>query len=222
MDTLRKYIADIFLFSSLSEKQRQKVADFCVIEKVRKGSHLFYDEDDAAAFYYIISGKVKVYKLSAQGGEQILEIREDGSLVAEAAIFDLGTYPAHCQTLVDTEFVRIPRNEFIELIEHQPDIALGIMHSYSQRLRYFVSLVEKLSLQDIKSRLAQYLFDHAREVKGETVFTFDLSKKELASLLGTIPETLSRAFRALKDEGLVHETKDNIVIPSVQKLKKVF
>jgi len=221
MERSSKYIKDIFLFNTLSPEILNRIAGFCTILTSGKGEHLFFEGDRASAFFYIISGKVKIYRLSAQGQEQILEIIEEGNLVAEAAIFDSETYPAYCLALEESTLIRIPRNEFILLIEQKPDVALKIMHAYSKRLRYFVSMVEKLSMQDIKSRLARYFLDHSQRKGGKDICRIPVTKKELAALLGTIPETLSRALRSLKDDGLIEVSGSVINILDRARLGKV-
>ena len=94
-----------------------------------------------------------------------------------------------------------------------------MMSSYSKRLRQFVSKIEDLSLKDIKSRLAGYLLENSTIENGKTVCRLTYSKKELASLLGTIPETLSRSFAFLKQKGLIVEKDNIIIIPAPEKLR---
>jgi CRP/FNR family transcriptional regulator len=221
MEKLTDLLPGIFLFDSLKENQLKIVAGFCSIVKIKKNDHLFFEGDEASAFYHIVSGSVKIYKISPQGNEHIIEIHDDGNLVAEAAIFDRKTYPAYCQALTDAIFIKIPRNEFIELIGKNPEISLKIIHSYSKRLRHFVSLVEKLSMHDIKSRLARYLIDNSTKFNNEHICILTLPKKELASVLGTIPETLSRTFRFFKKENMISEEKDRIIIHNIKKFKSL-
>jgi len=219
MSSLTRHIPEIFLFDSLTPEQSERVSDFCSLVKIRKGDHLFFEGEKAAAFFYIISGRVKIYKLSPQGMEQILEIHAAGSLVAEAAIFDCETFPAYCQALQDCTLIRIPRQDFIGFIEKNPSIALKIIHAYSRRLRHFVALTAKLSMHDIKSRLARYLLDNSTRENDKRVCVLTISKKELAAVLGTIPETLSRTLRHFKDENMIGEAQNAIIIKDMRKLK---
>jgi CRP-like cAMP-binding protein len=94
-----------------------------------------------------------------------------------------------------------------------------MMSGYSKRLRQFVAKIEELSLKDMKSRLANYLLENSKVEKGITVCRLKYSKKELSSLLGTIPETLSRSFAFLKQKGLIVERDNVIIIPDPNKLK---
>ena len=219
MKNLEQHLSDIFLLESLSDEQIKMVGSFCSIKKISKNELLFSENQKAAAFFSIISGKVKIYKLSEKGDEHTLEIHESGDMVAEAAIFDLETYPAYCQAMQETELIRIPKEEFIELLKHFPEISLKIMNSYSKRLRRFVKMVEELSLKDIRSRLANYLLENSETFPDRTICKIDISKKELASLLGTIPETISRTFKSFKADNIIDEKGNKIVILQPDKLK---
>lgn len=218
---MKNLISEIFLFGGLPVEVIGEIGEFCSQASFAKGDHLFNEGESASAFYYIVSGKVKIFNVSAQGQEQIFEILGKNNLIAEAAIFDKETYPAYCQALEKTVTVRIPRIEFLNLIENRPGVALKIMHAYSKRLRYFVGLVEKLSLQDIKSRLARYFIENSGDVNGKQTCEIPVTKKELAALLGTIPETLSRTLRSLKDLGLIEEEGSSIIILNTKALRKL-
>ncbi|MFC1561742.1 Crp/Fnr family transcriptional regulator [candidate division KSB1 bacterium] len=221
MKELSEYIGNIFLFDSLSAEQIEHVSGFCSLFSVKSGEHLFLEGDSASAFFYLVSGKVKIYKVSPQGLEHTLEILESGSLIAEAAIFDRETYPAYCQTLEDSDLIRIPHIDFIETIERHPDIALKIIHAYSKRLRYFVAHTAELSMQDIKSRLVHYLLDNCSERQDGYVCELRITKKELASIIGTIPETLSRVLRNLTESGMIRQEKNRIYLHDMKRLKKL-
>ena len=96
------------------------------------------------------------------------------------------------------------------------------MSGYSRRLRQFVSMIEELSLKDIKARLVGYLLEHSNVENDITVCHLKYSKKELSAFLGTIPETLSRALTFLKQRNLIIEKDNTIIIPDPQRLKDIF
>ena len=156
--------------------------------KGAEGEHIFSEGVDATAFFIVISGKVKIYKLSPDGKEHTLHIHGPGDLVAEAAIFDSMRYPASCMAIEDSQLVRIWRDGFLALIKSHPELALKMMSGYSKRLRQFVAKIEELSLKDIKSRLAGYLLEHSSEENGVTVCRLVYSKKDLASFLVQSPK----------------------------------
>ncbi|MDH5203290.1 MAG: Crp/Fnr family transcriptional regulator [Nitrospirota bacterium] len=216
---VRSFLSQLFLFDSFNEKELTLLESSTSLKKVDKGEQIFSEGMDATAFFAVVSGKVKIYKVSPDGKEHTLHIHGSGDLVAEAAIFDSMLFPASCMALEDTTLVRISREGFLSLIKKHPELSLKMMSGYSKRLRQFVSKIEELSLKDIKSRLASYLIENGTVEDGVTLCRLSYSKKELSSLLGTIPETLSRSLAFLKQKGLIVEKDNIIIIRDVEKLK---
>jgi CRP/FNR family transcriptional regulator len=213
------FLSGLFLFKAFTGKEIAILAASASENLARKGEHVFHEGIEAGAFFAVVSGTVKIYKLSSDGKEHTLHIHGPGELVAEAAIFDSMVYPASCTALEDSLLVRISREGLLHLIKSHPELALKMMSGYSRRLRQFVAKIEELALKDIKSRLAGYLLENSAPENIVTVFHLTCSKKELASLLGTIPETLSRALAFLKQKNLIIEKDDLIIITDPDKLK---
>ena len=216
---VQKFLSRTFLFESFSEDQIELIAESASLKKIAKGEHLFSELQTATAFFIVVSGSVKLYKLSSEGNEQILHIHSPGDLIAEAIIFEFDTYPAYCQALKDTELIRFSKTEFIELLRHFPDVTFKIMAAYSRRLRRLVAIIEELSLHDIKSRLANYLLKNCILRNKKYIVPLTFPKKEIASVLGTIPETLSRTLNFYKKEKIILEEKNEITILDIKKLK---
>jgi len=216
---IRKFLSSAFLFTSFTEKEIDLLLASTSLKKVGRGEQIKSEGIDATAFFIVVSGKVKIYKLSPDGKEYTLHIHGPGDLVAEAAIFDLMVYPASCLALEDTTLMRVSREGFLSLIRAHPELALKMMSGYSKRLRQFVAKIEELSLKDIKSRLAGYLIKNSSIENGVAVCHLSYSKKELSSLLGTIPETLSRALAFLKQKKLIIEKGNTIILPDPEKLR---
>ncbi len=216
---IRKFLLQTFLFNSFSEKEIALLTEFTSIRRVNKGEQIFSEGQEASAFFIVLSGKVKIYKLSPDGKEHTLHIHSNGETVAEAAIFDSMDYPASCMAIEDSILIRISREGILSLIRKYPELAFKMMSGYSRRLRQFVMKIEELSLKDIKARLAGYLLENSVEQDGNLICNLTYSKKEIASLLGTIPETLSRALAFLKQKNLISEENNRIIIKEPEKLK---
>lgn len=218
---IQSFLSKIYLFETLSEDQVDHVAAFSSIKRVKKGEHVFSELQSATAFFYVISGALKIYKLSSDGAEQIIHIQNSGDLVAEAIIFEFNTYPAFCEALEDTELIRFSKAEFLTLLHHFPEISFRIMAAYSRRMRQLIEKIEDLSLHDIKARLANYLLNHYAAVNKKLIVDLPITKRDLASVLGTIPETLSRTLNLFKKNGLISVGKNEIVILDIFKLKSI-
>jgi CRP/FNR family transcriptional regulator len=220
--SISAFLQHIFLFDSLSTEQLEAIAGFATVRTLAKGEHLFHEEQKASAFFVVKTGRLKIYRVSPEGAEHILHIQNPFDLIAEAAIFDVGKYPANCQALEDSVIIRISKSEFRDFIMKNPEIAFKIMNSYSKRLRQFVATIEDLTFMNIRSRLASFLLKQSEaQPDGRRVATIQLSKKDLAAMLGTIPETLSRSLQFLKKEGLICENGDEIAILQPKKLQEL-
>lgn len=167
------------------------------------GTNFFSEGDDAIGFYVILSGKVKIFKLSQEGKEQIFHILEDHEPFGEAAVFAGEHYPASAQALAETPVLFFPRHKFVELISREPSLALSMLALLSMRLRKLTRLVENLSLKEVPGRLAAYLLYKINSNGSSATIELDVSKNQMAGLLGTIPETLSRILKRMTDEKLI-------------------
>lgn len=219
---IQAFLTKQFLFESLSPEQIELLAKAASLKKIKKGEQLFSELQPATSFFIVVSGSLKIYKLSSEGSEQILHIQQSGDLVAEAIIFDFDTYPAYCEALEDTVLIRLSKPEFLKLLHHFPEMTFKIMSAYSRRLRLLVAKIEDLSLHDVKTRLAKYLLNNYKIENNKRVVKLSVSKRDLAAILGTIPETLSRTFSYLKREKLIEEERDTIIIVNKTRLKSLF
>lgn len=196
-------IVGIPLFEGLSPKQCTALGAIAMRKYYSRGQSFFSEGDEGIGFYVILSGKVKVFKLSSEGKEQIFHILEAPEPFAEAAVFAGQHYPASAQALTETMVLFFPRQKFLELISHQPSLALSMLALLSQRLRKLTILVETLSLKEVPGRLAAYLLYLYEHNDDSATVKLDISKNQMAGLLGTIPETLSRILKRMTDEKLI-------------------
>jgi len=195
------------LFATLPDEDLRRVAAIAVSRRYARKEAIFREGDRADGFFVITSGKVKVFKLSDEGKEQVLHVLEPGQSFAEAVIFEGGVYPAHAEALADSEILLLPKRAFIDLLEKNPKVAVRMLASLSKWLKRMTDLVESLSLRDVEARLVFYLSEElsSRGIPPRDGITLELpvSKNVLASRLGTVPETFSRTLKKLQDEGRI-------------------
>ena len=191
------------LCSDLTEAQLAELAGIANKRRCRKGETIFREADPAIGFYIIASGQVKVFKSSPEGKEQILHIFGQGEPIGEVPVFHGLPYPATAEALSEVELYFFPRLQFVTLIEKNSSLALNMLAVLAQRLRRFSTQIEHLSLKEVPGRLAMYLLYMAKEQKNMNQVVLDIPKGQLASLLGTSPETLSRIFQKMSEEGLI-------------------
>jgi CRP/FNR family transcriptional regulator len=213
------------LFSGLDNGDLSELEGISASKTYPKGTLIFSEDEEAKGFYVVLSGRVKVYKLSPEGKEQILHIIAPGETFAEAALFAGSTYPAFAESLAQTRVLYFSKESFLNFIRENPQISLNIIASLSQWLRKFVSLVEELSLKDVSARLSKYLIDLSAQSGGSSErgieFELDINKSQLASQLGTISETLSRALRKLRDKRIIKVEGKKITILQREALEDI-
>ncbi len=202
MDAM-KQLTTIPLFQGLTAENYQQLASIVVVKPYKKNQTIFADGDDGNGFYVVVSGRVKVFKLSREGKEQILHIIGPGEPFGEVAVFAGEHFPAHAQAMEETKSLFIPRNAFIDVLKQNPSLAMNMLAMLSRRLRKFTALVEDLSLKEVPGRLSVYLLYLSETKQHAHNLTLDISRSQLASLLGTIPETLSRILARMNSEGLI-------------------
>ena len=196
-------IENVPLFNGLPSEHIADLKQVALEKTYSRGETIFMDGDDGDGFYVVLEGRIKVSKLSAEGKEQILHIFGPGEPFGEVPVFAGKPFPANAQALAKSVLAFFPKNRFIALINANPSLALNMLAVLSTRLRQFTMQVENLSLKEVPERLATYLLFLSREQENPDEVTLPISKGHLASLLGTIPETLSRIFAKMSSEGLI-------------------
>ncbi len=206
----KEIIGSSLFFEGLPAKQVEDLADIAVEKTFERGENIFFEGDKGIGFYMVGEGRVKIFKVSFAGKEHILHIFGQGEPFGEVPVFHGQPFPATAETLVKTKTLFFPRDKFVHLVEANPAIALNMLAVLSQRLRRFASQIENLSLKEVPARLAGYLIYLSHEQGDREDVELDISKGQLASLLGTIPETLSRIFAKMSEEGLIQVNGKNI------------
>lgn len=197
-------ISKIPLFEGLPGDEIDALARIALEKPFKKGNPVFFEGEAATGFYVVVCGQVKIFKLSVDGKEQILHIFGPGEPLGEVPVFAGKDFPAHAEVLADSRLLFFPKHAFTALISEIPSLALNMLAVLSRRLRQFTVQVEHLSLKEVPGRLAVYLLYLSNEKGGDATVDLAITKGQLASLLGTIPETLSRILTKMTKRGLVH------------------
>jgi CRP-like cAMP-binding protein len=203
MEKILEIIAAAPLFKGLSRDDLAQLYAIAVDKFYDKGSAIFSENDEGIGFYVVVAGKIKVYKVSFEGKEQILHIYGPGNPFGEVPVFSGQRYPASAETLLKSHLLFFRREAFVGLIAGNPSLAMNMLAVLSMRLRQFTVQIENLSLKEVPGRLASYLLVLSEEMGGDAAVTLPMSKGQLASLLGTIPETLSRILAKMAERGLI-------------------
>lgn len=212
MDPIGAILAESALFSGLSEEQIREIQRIAQDKFFEKGDPIFWEGDEGNGFYIVAAGMVKIYKMSLEGKVQILHLYGPGHPVGEVPVFAGRHFPANAQAMEKCRLLFFGRDDFIELITENPSLALNMLAVLSMRLRQFTVQIENLSLKEVPGRLASYLIYLTQEQDRRNQVKLPVSKGQLASLLGTIPETLSRIFNKMSVQGIIEVQGADITI----------
>ncbi|AKL94106.1 transcriptional regulator, Crp/Fnr family [Clostridium aceticum] len=219
IDILKKIPA----FSQLNENNVESISKITVERNFKKGAIIFMEGDPGEAFYFIKSGKVKIYKTTLDGREHIFTILSEGGVFAEVTLFNDIPYPASAEILEDAEIGMIKNTDLENLIRNNAEIALQIIKVLSKKLFYSQQKVKELALGDTYMRIAKTLLtfakEHGKETSNGVEIKLNISRQELANMIGTARETVSRALGQFKKEGSVDIEGRKIVIRDIEKLK---
>ena len=212
------------IFAELDESAIARLAQRCVTRTVAAGHVLFTTGEECRGLHVVESGRVRIYRTSPEGREQVLHVEGPGRPVAELPLFDGGTYPASAVTLEESRVLFLPRADFEQLYRTSPDVAHAVIRALGKRLRHLVQVTETLAFRDVAARLAMLLAGYADRIGTPTPagveLTLDRTQEELSLEIGTARESVSRAYRQLRSVGLVESLGGTrLRIPDVERLR---
>ena len=205
-------------FSGLTPELIEQLASIAVFKRYETGEIIFEEGDPGLGFHLVDKGRVKIFKSSPDGREQLLHIFGPGEPFGEVAIFLGRGYPARAQAMIESRTVFFPREALRKLIAKNPDLAFGLMAVLSQRLVRFAGLLESITLKEVPARLAAFILSSA---EGRDQVELTVTKGQLASTLGATPETISRSLGRLKKAGLITERKPFLTIVDRRRLSEL-
>lgn len=218
-----KTLAQVGLFTGLSEAELTFLAQRAVPRKFSAGESVFSEDDPCAGMYVVESGHIRIFKTSAGGREQVLSIDGPGGSVAELPVFDGGNYPASVSAVEDTTLLFISKQDFQALCLTHPQVALKVLRVVGARLRRLVGIIEELSFTTVRHRLAAFLVrlaqrEGTRIAEGIEI-TLPASNQELASQIGTVRELVSRNLSRFQQEKFIQMDGRRIVIANLKALE---
>jgi len=212
------------LWRGLDDDAVAALADRARVESVTRGRVLAHEGDKPERFGVVVSGRIRIYHLGADGRALTFETVGKGEAVAAVAALAGTRYPATVEASTDAVIAWLPREALFDLIEARPQLARTIVADLANRVVNLTAVATSLSL-DVPARLAGYLFQRALAVGDTTpaglVVGLGMSKAELASALGTVPETLSRALARLRDDGVLEVRGRDVVVKDVGALARL-
>jgi CRP/FNR family cyclic AMP-dependent transcriptional regulator len=220
------FLRNVSIFEELPERDLEKIAKLGTRKKFSKGNIILMEDEIGSALFIIIDGKVKVSRLDETGREAVLSILGSGEVFGEMSLLDGMKRSATCSALTDTEVLIIYRDDFLNLLQKYPQIAISLLKEMAQRLRKADLQIKSLSLKDAEGRVGCVLIlladDLGKMYKGQVVVEEIPTQQDLANMAGTSRETVSRVMTKFEKQGLIKVEGRKLIILEYEKMKQMF
>jgi len=193
---MKKKLQNISLFANIDDDTLNKIYDITTSVKFDKNSIIFYEGDSSKYLYCLLTGIVKLYKVSSTNKEIILKYFYSNELIAEVANFDSIPYPATSVAYTDVELIKIDFIKFKDLVYNNPELSFQIQSSLIKKIKNLEQVISTHLVLDAKDRIAKFIYENSEEF-------FNIKNIEIAKILNVTPETLSRILRTFKNENII-------------------
>jgi CRP-like cAMP-binding protein len=216
-------LARIPYFRDLQESARVRLAGELAVHTFEPRQLVVVQGAAATGLHYLRTGKGRILRVSVDGREQTLRLIGPGDTFGEVPLFDRGPMPASVETLEASEVIFIPEAVFLATVLEHAAVANALLRHFATRLRGFTEMIEAISLQTVQARLARYLYQLAREegrtVRDGVIVPREVTQQDLASLIGSVREVVSRTLRTMEEDGLLEIRRSEILIRDLDALR---
>jgi CRP-like cAMP-binding protein len=213
-----------YLFADADDEHLAHLSRSMQTVHLRHGETLFRHGEPAERFFFLRAGQVKLFRLSPDGHEKIIEIIRPGQTFAEAVMFigTHGRYPVSCEAISDCELYAFEQKAFLRELSESHEISFGMLAALSRRLHMLVNQIDSLTLQNATYRLVMYLLEQTpRDAAAAADVQLTTPKSAIASRLAIQPETFSRTLAKLRDQGLVEVHGNQITLRNLKGLREL-
>lgn len=218
-----EYLRNIPIFEELPPADLAAINKVTIERRYKKNMIIFMEGEQGEGFHYIKSGKVKIAQIAQDGREHIINILGPGEVFAEVLLFNRGAYPATSVAIEDSVIGIIKNSDLENVVAENTRIALHIIRVMSKKLIHAQMKIKTLALSDTFSRTAQILVhlsqQYGRPTAGGVQIAVDMTRQDLASLVGTTRETMSRVLSSMKKDKVIDFVEQQIIILDKKRLE---
>ena len=201
----RACITLVPIFNHLDNDKLDEIMHTIKTARYEKGENLYRAGQQSDSLYIVSKGKVRIYRLSESGKEQLLRILQPGDFTGELALFRRSVHESFADAMEDTAVCMITRHDLQKFLMKYPTIAIQILTEFSNRLDESEKQAARVATERVETRIALYLAECVEDQDGSLNITLPMSRKDLASYLGTTPETVSRKLTELENQGYIRQ-----------------
>jgi len=206
-------------FAGLDNFVLEKIGRLMTERTVEKHEIIWLEQDSAKKVYFVVSGQIKLFKISMDGKEQIVRLARPGDSFGHTGIFNGGRNPENAQAMIPSVLWGLAKNDLETLLWDNKRLALNIIRAMAIEMHHYMSLVEDLSLRRVSGRLARLLLEHSSEgVFDESLI---LTRGDMASMTGTVREVFGKSLKVLEENGITESNRHRIIIKDIDKLRMI-
>ena len=202
--THRSCISIVPIFNHLSTDEMNEIVQTTHSASHAKGQTIYSAGEASDGLYIVHKGRVKIYRLSESGKEQLVRILNPGDFTGELSLFNEETHNAYAEAIEPVELCVMNRNTFQQFLVKYPAISLKVLKEFSTRLAQTERQAASIALEPTDTRVALYLAELVEEANHDEI-NLPMSRKDIASHLGTTPETISRRLTEFEDAGWIRQ-----------------
>lgn len=218
IEEIKKVLSEFTLFRDLTDYELGKIADIAITREWKKQSHVFLQGDPLENVYFIKNGKIKIYKSDINGKEQIVAIAKKGEMFPHVGFFRKGDYPAYSEVLEPSTLIAIPISNFESVLIENPELCIKVFKVLGEKIVDLQNRLEEQILNNTYEQIIKLLIrlgqKHGTELEDGTILLkSEFTNKDLASMIGTTRETISRTLTKMKKDELIEvDDEGNMIL----------
>ncbi|MCM3114585.1 Crp/Fnr family transcriptional regulator [Neobacillus sp. MER 74] len=218
IEEIKRVLADFTLFRELNDFELTKITDIAISREWKKQSHVFLQGDPLENVYFIYDGKIKIYKSDINGKEQIVAIAKKGEMFPHVGFFRKGDYPAYAEVLESSTLIAIPISKFETVLIDNPELCIKVFKVLGEKIVDLQNRLEEQILNNTYEQIVKLLIrlaqNHGKEQEDGTILLkSEFTNKDLANMIGTTRETISRTLTKMKKDELIEvDDEGNMIV----------
>lgn len=218
IEEIKRVLSGFSLFRELNDFELTKITDIAIVREWKKQSHVFLQGDPLENVYFINTGKIKIYKSDINGKEQIVAIMKKGEMFPHVGFFRKGDYPAYAEVLENSTLIAVPISKFENVLIENPELCIKVFRVLGEKIVDLQNRLEEQILNNTYEQIIKLLIrlsqNHGMEQEDGTIrLKSEFTNRDLANMIGTTRETISRTLTKMKKDELIEvDTEGNMIV----------
>jgi len=205
LNTEKMCLSIVPIFNHLESDQMNEIVKSVQSTIHKKGEFIFKDGDPSDNLYVLNAGQVKIYRLTNNGNEHLVSIMRPGDFMGEYALFNKSTHTSYAEAIMTTKICKINRKDLQAFLTKYPAISLKVLSEFARRLDRSEMHSASIATETVEARIALFLAELANSEPNKTTLELPMKRIDMASYLGTTPETITRRLSNLEDKGFIKQ-----------------